>query len=259
MIPNKAIFFEGCTMSRRMVGLRFATRFLLDKYGIEWEVLPNIGCCGAPVMRSGDYELGIKQRDKVFKATLRAGHDTIITACPGCGSMLKEAGEKEGIEVLHIDELLEALAKEGKLYRPGEMRDFNMTATAHFPCHMNRGMKIDCDELFPAVLSAFPNMKYVRMEGAEKCCGAGGGVRASQVDLAYKIAEKKVKNAVDSNADVLIATCPFCELHLNDSQKKFGANLAVVALPMFVALSFYDFEDAVKELGAVETIEEEVQ
>ncbi|MDY6966576.1 MAG: heterodisulfide reductase-related iron-sulfur binding cluster [Halobacteriota archaeon] len=257
MVPEKAIFFEGCTMSRRMVGLRFATRFLLDKYGIKWETLPQIGCCGAPVMRSGNYKLGIEQRDKVIRATLRSNNDVIITACPGCGSMLKEGAEKDGIEVLHIDEVLYALAKEGRLYDKDKMRDFKMIATAHFPCHMNRGMNIDCDDLFPTVISAFPNMKYVRMKDAERCCGAGGGVRASQVDLAYDIADKKVENAKESGADVLIATCPFCELHLNDSQKKFGADLAVVPLPMFVALSFYDFEDAVKELSPIKEIEVE--
>ena len=244
-----AIFFEGCTMSRRMVALRFATRFLLDKYEISYEVLPRVGCCGAPVMRSGDYELGMKTRDKVLLSTLRSGTHMIITACPGCGSMLKEGGEEMGIEVVHIDEVLYALAKEGKLYNPEKMRDFEMVATAHFPCHMNRGMGLDCDELFSTVISAFPKMKYVHMEGAEKCCGAGGGVRASQVDLAYKIAEEKVKNAKECEADLLIATCPFCELHLNDSQKKFNMNLAVMPLPMFVALSFYDFEEAAKSIG----------
>ena len=244
-----AIFFEGCTMSRRMVALRFATRFLLDKYEISYEVLPRVGCCGAPVMRSGNYELGIKTRDKVLRSTLRSGNHLVITACPGCGSMLKEGGEEMGIEVVHIDQVLYALAKEGKLYNPEKMRDFEMVATAHFPCHMNRGMGIDCDELFSTVVSAFPKMKYVHMEGAEKCCGAGGGVRASQVDLAYKIAEEKVKNAKECEADLLIATCPFCELHLNDSQKKFNMNLAVMPLPMFVSLSFYDFEEAAKSIG----------
>ncbi len=244
-----AIFFEGCTMSRRMVALRFATRFLLEKYEISYDVLPRVGCCGAPVMRSGNYKLGIKSRDKVLHATLRSGADTIITACPGCGSMLKEGGEEMGIEVVHIDEILFALAKEGKLYDPEKMKDFGKVATAHFPCHMNRGMGIDCDELFSTVISAFPKMKYVHMEGAENCCGAGGGVRASQVDLAYKIAENKVKSAKECEADLLIATCPFCELHLDDSQKKYNMGLAVMALPMFVALSFNDFEDTAKKIG----------
>lgn len=244
-----AIFFEGCTMSRRMVGLRFATRFLLDKYEIPYEILPDVGCCGAPVMRSGNYDLGIKNRDKVLRATLRSGKRTIITACPGCGSMLKEGAEDMGIEVIHIDQILYELAKKKSLYKSDEMRDFKMVATAHFPCHMNRGMGIDCEELFSTVISSYPNMRYVQMDEADRCCGAGGGVRASQVDLAYKIAEKKVKSAKECEADLLIATCPFCELHLNDSQKKYGMDLAVMPLPMFVSLSFYDFEDAVKNLG----------
>lgn len=250
MLPKKAVFFEGCTMARRMVGYRFACRFLLEKYGIEYAVLDKAECCGAPAKRAGDWEVGHKQLTKALHLVLKEGCDTIITGCPGCGAQLKghEAHEM-GIKVYHMVEILHMLAKEGKLIRPGEMRDYGkMLSTAHFPCHLNRGMGADCENLHPDVLTAFPNIDYVRMEGAEKCCGAGGGVRASQLELATAIVDRKLKNAKECGADLLIASCPFCELHINTRQKELEMGLRVIALPSFVAVSFKDFGDAVDDL-----------
>lgn len=248
-LSDKVVFFEGCTMSRRLIGMRFAARFLLDKYGIDWITLPDEECCGSPIMRSGDFALGERLRDKTLRATLRTGRHVIVTACPGCGSTLKcSEAEEMGIRVHHVTEVLQELAKKGILYRPDEMRDFSIVTTSHFPCHMHRGMSIDCGEVDADILGAYPNIEYIRMKDADECCGAGGGVRASQLSLANQIADKKLKNMLDSDADMLFASCPFCELHLHRRQKEKELNIPVIALPTFVALSFYDFGDVLNDL-----------
>ena len=50
---GKFVLYEGCTMSRRMVGSRYASQFLLDKYGFDYVILDKEKCCGSPVRRSG--------------------------------------------------------------------------------------------------------------------------------------------------------------------------------------------------------------
>ena len=44
---GEVVLFEGCVMTRRMVGSRYTTRFILDKYGFDYHMLDNEACCGA--------------------------------------------------------------------------------------------------------------------------------------------------------------------------------------------------------------------
>ncbi len=215
--------FEGCTMSRRQVGSRFATVFLLDKDGFDFELLDKEKCCGSPVRRSGDEELANELRDYNLLQTTKQGLKKMVTACPGCGSQLKsEKSEHLGIEVHHFIEILYDLAKNGELYQPKQMhKPPELKVTAHFPCHLDRGMGIFGHELYRTIVEAIPGWKYIEMEEADKCCGAGGGVRASQKELSYEIRKRKIKFTRKTGAKICMAPCPFCELQIDEGLRDF--------------------------------------
>jgi glycolate oxidase iron-sulfur subunit len=136
---GKFMLYEGCTMPRRMVGSRYTTRFVLDKYGFDYITLDNAKCCGAPVMRSGGEDVSIECRVYNLDLALKAGVNQIVTGCPGCGSQLKsEEAEKMGIHVYHFIEVLYDLAKNNEIYLKDQMRPIpKLTITAHYPCHMH--------------------------------------------------------------------------------------------------------------------------
>lgn len=219
---GKFVLFEGCTMSRRMVGSRFATQFLLDKYGFDYVILEKEKCCGAPVRRSGGEEESNNLRDYNLDLVLKAGCNKIVTACPGCGSQLKsEKSEEFGIEVHHVVELLYYLAKNNELYLPEHMRELKqLKITAHFPCHLHRGMGVLCDVVHKKIVEEFPNWQFIELPEADKCCGAGGGLRASQKELSFTIRARKIKKIASIAPDIVLAACPFCELQIDEGLRE---------------------------------------
>lgn len=246
---GKFVLYEGCTMSRRMVGSRYATQFLLDKYGFDYVLLDKEKCCGSPVRRSGGGEEADALRDYNLDLVLKAGCDTMVTACPGCGSQLKsEEADHLGIKVYHFTEVLYDLAKNHELYLPDAMRPTkNLRITAHFPCHLHRGMKILCNILHETIIREFPNWEYIEMPDAEACCGAGGGVRASQKPLSFSIRERKLENINLIGADIVLAACPFCELQIDEGCRESETSKARGITPQ--SLIMMQFKDVATEVS----------
>jgi Fe-S oxidoreductase len=51
-----------------------------------------------------------------------------------------------------------------------------------------------------------PNTKYDSF-----CCGAGGAVLASRADISIKLAKRRVEEAKNIGADIILTMCPACE------------------------------------------------
>jgi Fe-S oxidoreductase len=60
-----------------------------------------------------------------------------------------------------------------------------------------------------------------------RCCGAGGGVRAAFPDLANSIAYKRILEAKNTGAEIIVSCCPFCELSfkLINKEKNLGLQI----------------------------------
>jgi Fe-S oxidoreductase len=70
-----------------------------------------------------------------------------------------------------------------------------------------------------------PEVKYVELAESKetaRCCGGGGGVRATEPQAAQRIASRRVKSASEV-ADILVTACPFCVSNL-----KLGNDLVKV-------------------------------
>ena len=60
-------------------------------------------------------------------------------------------------------------------------------------------------------LSHIPGVKFVEMDRIkefQRCCGAGGGVKAGIPDLALGVAESRVKDALETDADISVQRLP---------------------------------------------------
>lgn len=245
------VLFEGCTMSRRMIGSRYATRYLLDKYNFEYIIMEKEKCCGSPVRRSGGYELADELRDYNLDLVLKEGVNAVVTGCPGCGSQLKTLEARNlGINIYHFIEILYDLAVNKELYQPKYMRKLKpLKITAHYPCHLHRGMGILCDIAHKKIVEAFPRWEWVELPNADECCGAGGGVRASQKPLSFQIRERKTENIIDSGAEIVLAACPFCELQIDEGLREAEGTKARSITPQ--ALIMMQFKDLPKEVGTL--------
>ena len=61
--------------------------------------------------------------------------------------------------------------------------------------------------------------ELVEMENIREnsiCCGAGGGVKSAYPEIASQMADSRIKQAINTGAELLVTPCPFCKLNLKD-------------------------------------------
>ena len=54
-----------------------------------------------------------------------------------------------------------------------------------------------------------------------RCCGSGGGVKSAYGELSNSISDLRIREAKETDADLLVSACPFCELNLSQNSDDF--------------------------------------
>lgn len=230
------IYYVGCTSSYREQEIARTTVELFDKLGIDYTILPNEQCCGSVLLRLGRttaFERITKLNLEQMKA---AGAQTIVTACAGCYRTWKvdvpNEGYKYDFELLHVTEFLDKMIKEGNAAFESPKP---LVVTYHDPCHLGRHAEVY--EAPRRVIESVENVTLVEMETNKRyahCCGSGGGVKGSFGELANDVAGNRIKEAEDTEAELLVTACPFCHRGLVDGAKHIESELPVLDLPEFL-------------------------
>lgn len=198
------LYFRGCTAREKETGIVDATRELLDRFNIDYYILEDENCCGSVLLRTGFKKQAKKQIEKnseIFKG------QKILTSCAGCYKTLTE--DYDDLDVIHISMLLDKIIKDDR-FKKEELK-----VTYHDPCHLSRHCGINDEPR--NVINLFANL--VEMENIKEdslCCGAGGGVKSAYPQIADQLSRNRVNQALKTNADSLITTCPFCKLNLEN-------------------------------------------
>ena len=202
------LYFRGCTAREKETSIQKATEKLLDIAGVDYHILEDEKCCGSVLLRTGFFKEAQRQ---IEKNTEVLKGEKIITSCAGCYKTLKE--DYEGLDVIHISQLLDELIRDGKL----NLEKGELDVTYHDSCHLARHMEV-FDE--PRnVIGALANL--VEMENNREnslCCGAGGGVKSAYPEIATQMAMTRIDQAMDTGCKTLVTACPFCKLNLSNDE-----------------------------------------
>ncbi|UCC18655.1 MAG: (Fe-S)-binding protein [Promethearchaeota archaeon] len=224
------VFFGGCTMPLRQVNTLRSMMKILKAAGKEIAMSKIEWCCGSIALRIGDEksltEL-IKHNIEDFK---ERGAKTLFTACAGCYRTWKKdypefLGEGLPFEVKHITEILNDMLNNNEIPFKAEEGE-KLKVTYHDPCHLGRHM--DLYEIPREIISKIPGIKLVEMKRNRKnawCCGAGGGMKSQFPDLAKEISKERIREAIESEADILTTSCPFCIGNLKDSYDELDSEV----------------------------------
>ena len=103
-------------------------------------------------------------------------------------------------------------------------------AGVHYGCHLlkpskNRPWKKTQKHTFLDDLVEATGAESVTYKDKNLCCGAGGGVRASQAALSVDIAKEKLDNLIDVGVDCIINVCSFCHLQYEMAQVQLNKEL----------------------------------
>ena len=227
------LYFRGCTAREKLTSISKATERILRIAKIDYETLEDEKCCGSVLLRTGFLDDAIEQMNgnlKDFEGKV------ILTSCAGCYKTLKEDYNKYldvDLKVIHISQLLEQLIKENKINLKGNK---DLKVTYHDSCHLGR--HAGEYEAPRNVINSISNL--VEMENNRekaRCCGSGGGVKSAYGELSNSISDLRIREAKETDADLLVSACPFCELNLSQNSDDFE----VLDLSEFV-LKHFDIE-----------------
>ncbi|MHA2005306.1 MAG: (Fe-S)-binding protein, partial [Candidatus Thorarchaeota archaeon] len=205
----EVVFFVGCTSSVREKEIAVSTVQLLDKLNVNFTILKDERCCSSVLLRLGRKSVFDELSKHNIEAVKTTGAKVVVTACAGCFRTWKidvpEAGHNYDFPVLHITEFLDQLVRDGKASfgYPEKQR-----VTYHDPCHLGRHSEVY--EAPRRVIESVENVELAEMDTNRRyahCCGAGGGVKGSHSELAEKVAADRVKEAEDTESDILITAC----------------------------------------------------
>lgn len=202
------LYFRGCTAREKQTDISKATERLLNLAGVDYHVLEDEKCCGSVLLRTGFIDEALSQ---IRKNTQVLKDEKIITSCAGCYKTLTE--DYEGLDVMHISQLLSDLINDGRL----AFKKSDLNVTFHDSCHLGRHM-----EVFDEPRDVIENVaNIVEMENNREdglCCGAGGGVKSAYPNLASQMAKSRISQAKETGCKTLVTTCPFCKLNLENDE-----------------------------------------
>ncbi|MFN3821109.1 MAG: (Fe-S)-binding protein [bacterium] len=195
---------------------------LLVKSG--WRViLPKPqGCCGAPAINNGDWELARSLAIRLAKLFSKWDWDFVTSPDATCTStirhdwqeiFLSQGGAREGVKKLSskvrgLWELVETGIKAGRL----EFKDTHTRVALHHSCH---SFHLPPANRWEVVLRKIPGLEIVPMEDEHLCCGFGGSYAKYYPEQSYRIAQRKIRKAKESGAEIMLVGSPGCLIRLN--------------------------------------------
>jgi len=203
------LYFRGCTVREKLPRIEMVTKGILEKAHIDYRILDDEECCGSFLLRTGFTD---DARDVMASTAEKLKGEKVIVSCAGCYNTLKnDYKDLLGVEldVIHTSMLFEQLIKDGAI-KPNKLP---VNVSYHDPCHLGRHSgEYDSPR---EVLKATANL--VEMENIKenaRCCGAGGGVKSAYPEGASKLAQRRITDALETEAEILVTSCSFCLVNL---------------------------------------------
>lgn len=153
-----------------------------------------------------------------------AKHRTIITACPHCFNTLGNEYPQLGgdYEVVHHTVFIDRLLSEEKLTLPEGFDQRKLTY--HDPCYIGRYNDVyDEPRRVLTVLNNNGVTEMARNRNKSFCCGGGGGRAWMEEKVGKRVNQTRMKEALNTGAEVLAAACPFCITMFDDGIKSIEA------------------------------------
>ena len=141
--------------------------------------------------------------------------DKILVSCAGCYNTLKnDYSEIFGVEldVIHSSELIWQLINEEKI----NIKKTPVKVTYHDPCHLGRHSGL-FDEPRRVIKETCTLVEMDCNRENSRCCGAGGGVKSGYPDTALLVASRRIDDAENTKAELLVTSCSFCILNLKNA------------------------------------------
>ena len=213
------LYFVGClpyydkfytNLKPNSLSIAKSTVKILNALDIIPAVMKNERCCGHDFLWGGDVKNFEKLAEINLEKIRKSGAKKIITSCAECFHTLKSEYPKHfgksGVEVLHISEVIADNISDL------ELKNLDKKVSFQDPCRLGRLSGIY--EEPRKVLNAVAGLELLEMEKNKNsaiCCGTSGWLSCNT--YSKQIQTARLKEAKNSGADLLITSCPKCQIH----------------------------------------------
>jgi glycolate oxidase iron-sulfur subunit len=209
---KRVILLAGCAQQVLRPEINDATIRLLARRGVDVEVAPNAGCCGALVHHLGREPEAVamaKRNVDAWSRVMEKGGpvDAVVINASGCGTTVKDYGHMLKHEPRYAEraasisgmtrDVTEFLAS----YDMGPPKRWSSLRVAyHSACSMQHGQRV-IDE--PRKLLRNAGFSVVEVPEGHLCCGSAGTYNILQPDIARELRDRKAENIRSVRPDVV--------------------------------------------------------
>ncbi len=225
----KIELFIPCFVDQLYPETAFNTIKVLEKAGCTVNYNSKQTCCGQPAYNAGYWEEAKEIGGKFLDDF--SGSDYIVAPSASCVGMVKN-----GFNDLFTNTMVHNKCRtmQGKIYELSEFlihvikkdyfgAELEGKAVYHDSCSGLRECKIK--EEPRQLLSKVHGLEMVEMKDTDMCCGFGGTFAVKFDAISSAMAEQKINNALEMEAEYIISTDLSCLMHLEGYIKKNNINI----------------------------------
>ncbi len=213
------LLWTGCAVAyeERAQKIGRAMVSILMKAGVSFGILEDARCTGDPAKQMGNEFLFQEIAQQNVSDFRSLGVRKIITLCPHCyNSFSRHYPQFGGLwTVIPHSVFLSSLLKSALI----DIKESSHSIVYHDPCYLGRRNNIFTEprQVFSSVGRL---IEMRRNRNLSFCCGGGGGNYWAE-ETGSRINQVRAKEALDTNANFIATSCPFCLLMIVDGVKKF--------------------------------------
>lgn len=219
---DEYLLYLGCECGYLEVGRKVAINVIeiLKAAGISFGILGDEEeCDGNEAYMLGELGLFQELASKNVKLFQELGVKRVLTISPHAYNAMRMYPARS-FEVIHFTQLLYELVKKGVL----KLSRIDCKVTYHDPCFLGRYNGVYLEPRM--ILQSIRGLRLVEMRRTREnsfCCGGGSGNFV--FDLLHGLespARVRIKEAVETGAEILAVACPICKCMLGDAVKDEG-------------------------------------
>lgn len=219
---RRMLVLAGCAQPSATPNTNIAAARVLDKLGISLFAAPDAGCCGAASYHMPAHEEGLKFMRRNIDAWwshIESGVEAIVISASGCGSMVKEYGEKlrhdpdYAAKAKRVSEMTKDLTEiliQEDLAKLGLKQSAKKTAV-HCPCSLQHGQKLG--GVVEQILQK-AGVELTRTQNKHLCCGSAGTYSLLQPELSQRLLSNKITDLTIDHPEQIVTANIGCQLHL---------------------------------------------
>jgi L-lactate dehydrogenase complex protein LldE len=207
---------------------------ILEALGCEVFYNAEQTCCGQPAYNAGFFDDARDVATK-FLEEFKNEKRYIVTPSGSCAGMLKNGYTTlfKQTPNLHQCRLMQKTVYEFTQFITDILKidtipgaKLNGKVTYHDSCSALRECGIKSSPR--TLLANVEGVELIEMQDVETCCGFGGTFAVKFEPISVAMAEQKVANAIDTEAEYIVSTDTSCLMHLDGYIQKQGKQIKVM-------------------------------